>query len=45
MKYDSSSAFVFRHVKYVYDWVNPILARYCMIFGRVNASERKITSG
>ena len=45
MKYSSSSAFVFRQVKYEYDCVNPAFARKRMIFGRVNASARKIVSG
>jgi hypothetical protein len=40
-----SSSLVFRHVKYVYDWWNPIFARVCIIAGLVNASARKITSG
>src|ERR1041385_475908 len=44
-KYSANSYFVLRHAKYVYDWVNPALASQYMIFGRVNASARKITSG
>ncbi len=34
-----------RHVKYVYDWWNPIRASVCIIAGLVNASERNTTSG
>src|SRR5262245_59294772 len=45
VKYSVISALVFRHVKYVYDWVKPTFARYRIGFGRVNASARKITSG
>ena len=41
----SSSHFVFFQVKYVYDCANPIFPSACIIAGRVNASERKITSG
>ena len=42
--YSASSHREFFHVKYVYDWVNPILAR-CRITERlVKASARKITS-
>ena len=44
-RYSVISSFVFRHVKYVYDWWKPILASVCIIAGRVNASDRKITSG
>src|SRR5688572_25920282 len=44
VKYSVSSAFVFRHVKYEYDWVNPSLAKRFISFGRVNASDRKIAS-
>jgi hypothetical protein len=29
----------------VYDWVKPSLASWCITWGRVNASERKSTSG
>src|ERR1044071_4937612 len=36
---------VVRHVKYVYDWVKPRLARPFMTAGRVNASARNSTSG
>src|SRR6266550_1906496 len=45
VKYSVSSALVVRHVKYVYDCVKPTLARRCIGRGRVNASERKTTSG
>ena len=41
----TSSAFVFFHVKYVYDCENPAFARSVIIDGRVKASERKIVSG
>src|SRR5690606_23035900 len=41
----ASSARVLRHVKYVYDCVKPSLASRYIILGRVNASDRKITSG
>ena len=34
-----------RQVKYVYDWWKPILARACIMAGRVNASARNSTSG
>src|SRR6266481_228005 len=44
-KYSVSSYFVLRHAKYVYDCENPALASQYMIFGLVNASARKITSG
>src|SRR5688500_2978759 len=44
-KYSASSYFVLRHAKYVYDCVKPALARRYMIFGRVNASARKMRSG
>ncbi len=43
--YSVSSAFVFFHVKYVYDWLKPTLASARIIAGRVNASARKTTSG
>src|SRR5438552_16682969 len=43
--YRRISAAVVRHVKYVYDWVNPTLPNPCITAGRVNASARKITSG
>src|SRR5215210_7407796 len=39
------SFLVLRQVKYVYDWWKPILASVCIIAGRVNASDRKMTSG
>src|SRR4029077_14772383 len=45
LKYSVNSYFVFRQAKYVYDCVKPALASQCMIFGRVNASPRKRTSG
>src|SRR6185295_11339264 len=45
VKYSVSSSLVTRHVKYVYDWEKPSLARRCMTRGRVNASERKIERG
>ena len=32
-------------MKYVYDCVKPSFASLCMMRGRVNASERKISSG
>ncbi len=41
----SSSSFVFRQVKYVYDCWKPAMASACSIAGRVNASARKTTSG
>ncbi len=41
----TSSAFVFFHVKYVYDWLKPTFASVVIIAGRVNASARKTTSG
>src|SRR6266581_1464949 len=44
-KYSVSSCFVLRHAKYVYDWLNPHFASQYMIFGRVKASARKISSG
>src|SRR5713101_9887781 len=44
-KYSVSSSLKLRQVKYVYDWLKPALARAFIILGRVNASERKITSG
>ena len=44
-KYSVSSYFVLRHAKYVYDCVNPAFASRYMIFGRVNASARKMRSG
>ena len=34
-----------RQVKYVYDWVKPILPSPFIIAGRVNASARNSTSG
>jgi len=45
LKYSVSSYFVFRHAKYVYDCEKPAFASQYMIFGRVNASARKMTSG
>ena len=36
---------VFRHVKYVYDWLKPSLASVSITAGRVNASARNTTSG
>ena len=45
VKYSVSSALLVRHVKYVYDCVKPSLASRCITWGRVNASERKSTSG
>src|SRR5438132_8355914 len=44
-RYSLSSHLLLRHVKYVYDWEKPSLARCCITAGRVNASERKRTSG
>ena len=40
-----SSAFVFFHVKYVYDCEKPAFASSVIIDGRVNASERNTVSG
>src|SRR5262245_47306484 len=45
VKYSTSSAFVFLHVKYEYDCVKPAFASQRISFGRVNASDRKITPG
>ena len=45
LKYSVNSYFVLRHAKYVYDCVKPAFASQYMIFGRVNASARKMTSG
>src|SRR5690348_17376626 len=45
LKYCVSSYFVLRQAKYVYDCENPALASQYMIFGRVNASARKMRSG
>src|SRR4051812_47021327 len=45
VKYSVSSCLVLRQVKYVYDWLKPSLESRCMIRGRVNASDRNITSG
>src|SRR3954454_11643469 len=45
VKYSVSSSFELRHVKYEYDCENPAFARKRMIFGRVNASDRKMASG
>ncbi len=44
LKYWLSSDLVLRHAKYVYDWLKPTFASLYINFGRVNASERKITS-
>src|SRR5258708_40311301 len=44
-KYSVSSYFVLRHAKYVYDCEKPAFASQHRIFGLVNASARKITSG
>src|SRR3970282_2545901 len=44
-KYAASSALFVRHVKHVYYWLKPSLARRYMTRGRVNASARKSTSG
>src|ERR1051325_5646296 len=44
-RYSVISSFSFRHVKYEYDCVKPALASAFIIFGRVNASARKIVSG
>src|SRR6478672_6800498 len=44
LKYLVSSHFVSRHAKYVYDCENPTFANRYMIFGRVNASAKKMTS-
>ena len=41
----SSSAFVFFHVKYVYDCEKPAFASVVIIAGRVNASESRTTLG
>ncbi len=41
----TSSAFVFFHVKYVYDCENPAFASSVIIAGRVNASERNTVPG
>src|SRR5438309_8203940 len=45
VKYSVSSLLVLRHVKYVYDWLNPNRASRYMILGRVKASDKKIRSG
>src|SRR5436305_9266912 len=45
LKYSVNSCFVLRQAKYVYDCENPPLASQYTIFGRVNASARKIVSG
>src|SRR6185295_1785600 len=44
VKYSTSSVFEFFHVKYEYDCVKPALASHFISFGRVKASDRKITS-
>ena len=43
--YSRISQAVVRQVKYVYDWVKPILPSPFIIAGRVNASARNSTSG
>src|ERR671914_104807 len=43
--YSVSSWRPFFHVKYVYDWLKPALASALSLTRRVNASDRKITSG
>src|SRR5687768_15808913 len=45
VKYSVNSDFEFLHVKYVYDCVKPSFESRCITRGRVNASERKISSG
>src|SRR5688572_30234814 len=45
LKYCSISHRSVRQVKYVYDCAKPALASAFITLGRVNASERKITSG
>src|SRR5256886_17530283 len=45
VKYWYSSYAVLRHAKYVYDWLNPTLASRYMTFGRVKASDSRMTSG
>src|SRR5437868_10071496 len=45
LKYSSISCLKFRQVKYEYDWSNPTFASAFIIFGRVNASARKMASG
>src|SRR5438132_2618101 len=45
LKYCISSHEVLRHAKYVYDWLKPLFASLYITFGRVKASDRKITSG
>src|SRR4051812_28038003 len=45
VRYSVSSCLLFRHVKYVYDCEKPSFASRYIIFGRVNASDRKMTSG
>src|ERR1700682_2072169 len=44
-KYCVSSSFELRQVKYVYDWVKPVLASSCMILGRGNAPGREVAAG
>src|SRR6266849_3236092 len=44
VKYWLSSDLVLRHAKDVYDWLKPTFASRYISLGRVNASERKITS-
>src|SRR6267143_6262188 len=45
LKYWLSSHVVLRHAKYVYDWLKPSLASRYITLGRVNASDRRMTSG
>src|SRR2546426_10780478 len=45
VKYCVSSQPVLRHAKKVYDWLNAAFASRYITFGRVKASERRITSG
>src|SRR5262249_24258340 len=45
VKYSLSSFALLRHVKYVYNSVNPNFASQYMTFGRVNASDKKMRSG
>ena len=45
VKYSVSSFFEFLHVKLVYYCVNPRFASRYMTLGRVNASDKKISSG
>src|SRR5690606_10299798 len=43
--YCVNSSLPTRHVKYVYDCVNPTFAKEAITLGRVNASDKKIMSG